>query len=749
MSTLIDLEYWSDFPAASGAVRLGYIDNVIECTMSEAIDGSDSMTLIGAASSLSAVTRGMVVRGIDEAGNVREYRVRTRKRTLGSTTRTLTGLSARDELARAGVITQVVAGVTGIDIAGSRTYSEWMSSVILPFLSSKGYTWFAAGTNDITSPIVVSVNATGYTPLSLLLAMADASGAEVRVRRNGIVGYYIDFVAKINSTANKLYVESAKNLLELVETEDDEGLVSAIMPLGESVGGLRATLSENAWVLGTIPGSAPYWIPLTDPDGGAPPIAFDAQFGTGSTSQQAYLLKKDATLLQITDSRKSDSAVLVSATTGLTAGDLVQIVADSSGNRLIELTNPAISPRNAKVGDFTGRGERNVIRDGTFAAWTDLDTPTRWTPGANCWVTSKYLRNEPTTISGVTATRDATSIVGGGPNYTRLIVSGAPANFVFHEGEYFTFGAVTFQMGATQACDGSGAATITVPANAYAAGPSSLVFATTALGRVVFPDDGLSPSAPLLMLQHTNTQSWPPSTTAEGLLSETMKVKYLAGLSAVYAASAWTLVSSSQQNSSQYFNSTSGGVLTDDPAAVANAVTPGMGLRKGTGISAYALTPNLVATSSVAHSTISCGTTITADTDISVVLYGARQVSGSGLYLRSYCRWVTVWLASSTTPGPISDSAKGNLLWQRTNRELAARALGVRSITLTLRELSTVVGYAVSAEQVVLGGDIYIEDLGLSVRVVSVVFDMLDPQNTKVTLDSRPPSLVRYLAEKT
>ncbi|MBY0490630.1 MAG: phage tail protein [Gemmatimonadaceae bacterium] len=749
---LAELEYWSNYPQAGG-VRLGALYPLASCTMTEAIDGSDECQLSGPDSVLRVVTRGMVIRATDAVGRLREHRIRSRKRTLGDGMRTLIGISPRDELGRVGPITQTVGGVTSIDIAGSRTITGWWTDIVQPFLAAKGYSWFILGTVSYTAPVIIPASTTGYSPLSWLRQVETLTGIETRVRRVSDTQYAIDFLTAIGSTAPIIGVATSRNLVELAETEEDDGQVSAVMPLGDTVDGKRATLGENAWKLGTIPGSAPYWVPLTDPDGGAGPIAFDSQFGTGSTSQGAYLLLKDATVLQVQDSRASDNAVLLSATTGLTAGDLVQFVKDSSATRLLELTNPALTVRNAKVGDFTGRGERNLVRDGVFSAWTDIQTPTFWTARSSAWL-QRYPRTNPTTLS-CSATRLGTP--DSGVTWNSITITGAPANFIFYRDDYLVLGATQARVRAAAQMNGSGTGTVLIDAASLASGTLACSLWSTILTRpTAFPNDGTTND--LLRFGEFSTigsagfggsgfgMGTPSGQLDANLLhAEALiyKVKYVAGLSAVYAAAAFTCIS----NSASVSNLDSGGSPTDDPSLIYTRKLPGIvihknGVNTATG---YAIASTTLPANSTAHYSLACSTTISADTQIMLRCFPAAS-TGNGV--TTYLRWATVWLASSTNPGPISDSAKGNLLWQRANRELVARVLSVRSLTVTLRELATVVGYVPAAESITLGGTLTLDDLGISVRVVAVTFDLLDPQNTRVTLDSRPPSLVRYLAER-
>jgi hypothetical protein len=593
-------------------------------------------------------------------------------------------------------------------------------------MNSLNNLYFVLGTVEYAAPVEVTVESNGYSPLSLLKVLEDKTGYELRVRRNGETQYAIDFVKNIGSSALVGRVAVGLNLVELAEVEEDDGLVSAILPLGDALE-VRATLGENAWLAGTVPGSAPYWIPLTDPVGGASPIQFDGQFGTASTAQPAYLLLKDATTLQITDSRKSDSAVLVAAATGLATSDLVQIVKDTSANRLLELTNPQISPRNAKVGDFTGRGERNLVRDGLFNEWTDDVTPKYWTAAGATPATviaRKYPRNSP--VPDAIFGQVSVSIFGGN-TVTQVEYKGATPGTKIFGGEPIqadTYNLVIRTSVGVHTVDGTGTGILLV--NSYYIATAitinlDITLKSSSSRPASFPDDGLSQSYAALITGNPYTGSIPAATNSR-LQSLPYKVKYVAGLSAITASVGFTYKATS--------GSGQGAMALIDTATGANGTVLG------------GIVSSLTwAGDAVAHETLACSISIVADKTLAIGVY-----SNSNLW--TYVRWAMLSLGSATVPPPVGDSPAANKLWQRANRELAARLMGVRSITVTLRELAGVIGYIPSAETLVLGGSIYLTDLQTSVRVISILYDLFDFANTKVTLDSRPASLVRYLTEK-
>jgi len=731
---LAELEYWSDYAAAGGR-SLGAIFPVVACTMGVAVDGTDECSVEAPTAVLAPVQRGHVIRGVDALGVVREYRVRTRSRTLGAPTRTVTGLSPRDELARAGAITQTIGGITSVDVAGAYTPTQWLDDIILPFLAAKGLGYFVRGTMDFPGVVELTAQGTGYTPLSMLLAIQSDQGGEIRVRRVGETQYAIDHVVKIGAGATVVPVGTARNLRDLQETEDDEGLVSAIAPLGLTPSGevLRATLGENAWTIGTPTGAGPFWVPLSDPAGGDAPNAFDNQFGTGG--QPAYLLLKDATTVQITGSRQSDSAVQVASLTSITVGDLAQIVADAAGNRLIELTNPEIAPRNAKVADLTLRGERNLARNGRFDDWTNPNLAAHWTAGggAGTPLLSRYPRNANTSNTAAAFTGTTTAALTAGVAITSLAYTGATPGQVLLSGEVLRVASDTAQpflvtiapAVGVHVVDGTGAGTVAIssftPAISYSSG-RPIVMETNRRPNA-FPNEGTAQAFAAYLTGTTNSN--PPVAANVRMQSLPFRVKYLTGFGTVRAAVGYTYRALTA----------SGAVLS--ALAIVDTVT---GAPNGT-ILATATSAASFSAAGTSHETLACAASIVADRTLALALYAGT--------VATFPRWASLWIGSGETPPPLGDAPFANGLWQKANRELIARALGVRSIRLTLRDLSAVLGYLVSAEQLTLGGDVLVEDLGLQLRVVAITYDLLDPQNTQIIVDSRPASLVRYLAERT
>lgn len=723
MTPIPTCELWTDWPCVTGASRIGEL-TVISGTYSDAIDQSDALSLTVNYDARVAPALRYVVMITDTIGVVRGYRISRIGRTHVDSQRTLRGLPAIADLATLGLVRTISGGLANFAVGGRYTPTEFLDNIILTNLSADGGSHWARGTVDPTGYETLTAPAAGWSHLEWLRALRDKTGAELRTRFNGVTSIYIDLITRIGAGAVDVPVAFGKQLLSVQDDQNDGELATAITVLGTTEPGATAPagIGENAWVIGTATGAGPYWIPLTDPGGSAGPVAFAAQFGTAPGSQAAYLLRQDGGTTQITDSRVTpDTAVQVAATTGLVAGEHVQLVADSSGTRLTELRAPNVK-RLHRVDTGGQRGERNMLRNGLFLNWTDAFTPELWTEQGGTFRVGEYSRDLPSTISGVVV-NGAHSAGAGGINFR-----GAVPNSRFFYNEYLVVGGAAFRVSNTVAnVDGAGEGSVvflsgTLP-SPVADGATITWLGQDPVRPVSFPTER---DANNLMRLLANSGG---STTASALRmqSESITVKYVAGpLAQLNAAAAFTMA-----------NGTAG---TWDLA-----VTPGPGimLRNSTGPAVLAVqyASGTVPVSSTVHQTVSVSATLNADTTVTVCLLGA-----SGTYFNAV-RWATHWLGPSTDVPPFPGSW-GNGNWQRGNRALVARALSVHQLSVTLHDLSLAAGYSITREMITLGGTITLTDLGLTVRVVSISYPINDRGQIVVTLDSRPTPLVRFLAER-
>lgn len=740
MTATVTAELWSDWPCAGGT-RLGML-TLARGTYSDAVDNSDALsaTVLDDTRATPALRR--VVMLTDPAGVLRGYRLAAAGRTRTDRLWAIRGASALTDLASYGLVRTISGGLTSYAVGGRYTATEFIDTLVLANLSADGLSHWARGTIDTTGYETITAPEAGWTRLEWCREVADRFGLELRARFNGSTSILIDLVTRTGGTATAVHVAFGKNLIRLQDDQDDGELATAITVLGAAVDGATAPadIGDNAWTLGTIPGGAPYWIPLTDPAGGAGPVAFASQFGTAAGSQAAYLLRSDGGTTQITDSRIApDNAVLVAATTGLTAGHHVGIVADSGATRLTELRAPNVARLHRTDRLDEARGERNLLRNALLLNWADVFTPALWAAQGGTLNVGEYPRDTPATLSGI-VTNGAQLAGAGGINFR-----GAPANARIYSGEYLVAGAAPYRVG-------------NVVAVADGAGVGSIVFATGTLPAPIADGQsitflGQAPKRPtsfpterdannLMRLLNNGSGTMPPSATSLRMQSEAFTVKYIAGpLAQVNAAVAFTMHNGS---GASVGNLDAGAAITDDPDLVVTRRLPGVMLRNNSTAARldYGICAQRIANDTTQDETATCSATLTADTTIDVcILPGASDTIFNG------ARWCTVWLGPSTGVLPYPGSW-ANLLWQRGNRALLARDLGTRQIACTLRDLSRAAGYSLTREQLVLGGDIVLDDLGITVRLLRITFDALNLDNPELQLDAMPTRLKQFLAER-
>lgn len=728
MSDLARVERWSNF-AAAGGVALGSVE-VLDGSFGVALDSSDSCSFTIRHDPRVPVGLRDVLRVTDTAGTVREYRVQSRSKTLADARRTVTGLSPLADLGSSGRVRTITGGLTRYDVGAMLTSTQIIDSIVLTNLAADGLTWWSRGTIEPSKVVTLNAPAEGWTHLEWLRAIADDTGGELRARRVGETGYAIDIVTALGSTAVLAPIALGRNLLELTDSDDDSEVATAITVYGATPAGesLSAGIGENAWTIGTITGSGPFWVPLTDPAAGAGPVAFASQFGTAAGTQGAYLLTKTGTTVQITDSRISpDNAVSVAATTGLTAGDLVQIVANANATRLSELRAPNVSRLFRTDSAAEVRGERNLVRNGNLATWSSVSALANWTAQGGTLLVGEYPRTTPATATGIvlngTITAGATSI--GFRN--------APAGARFFPYERFTIagGGLANEVAAVAVADGSGVGTITLLSGTAIGHTDGAALSFFASGPIrpspTFPSENESRALLRLCTNSTGTNAVPVATSLR-LQSEAFTVKYVSGLPYLSAAIGLSV-----------HNATA--------SAITGVNVPALAIRNNAAgtILASVRAANIPATTT-AHSVISCETLLTVDRTVDVSIWG-----GTAQATFVAVRYVLLWLASgsaSEIPPAFGDAAFGNQLWQRGNRALLARTLVSRQIRATLRDLSSAAGYSVTREMLTLGGSITLTDLGVTVRIVAIEYNPLDPSDVRVLLDSRPTALAKYLANR-
>lgn len=746
MTIPIAAERWSDW-ACAGGVSTGALV-VLEGSFGDALDNTDACQLTYIHDPRVAVGLRDVIRITDGTGTVREYRVQSLTKTLADGRRTLHGISPLADLTTAGLVRTLSGGVAYYNVGAILTPTQIIDTYVLANLAADGITWLARGTVSSTTVVTLTAPTGGWTRLEWLRQLANLSGTELRLRRNGETQYLIDLVTAVGSSAAAVRVALGKNLTDLQASTDDGDLATAVTVQGTVLAGttVPAGIGENAWTIGTISGAGPYWVPLSDPAGGAAPIAFASQFGTATGSQAAYLLTNSATTVQITDSRITpDYAVSVAATAGLTAGDLVQLVADSSATRLNELRSPNVSRlHRVDTGASTIGGSRNLLRNGEFATWTNTTTLGTWYNPAAGRI-AEYPRSLPTTETAMVCDGAATF---GASSFTFRGVT--PGRRFYRREQLSIGGQINYVADYIVVADETGRGTINLIStiNPGAADGAAVTwylinqsgFTNMPSRPASFPNE--NGNASVVRLQLNSNVGVPADNFNYGIASAVTTVKYVAGALATLNVAAGITVGVGTLVGTVGSPTTLNPLWLPTLQLLQGSNNTVAGTVRGTASVGSALNPL-----STNHITLSTSTLLSADGT-----YFARVTAGYvedfGNYRHSWqgVRWVTLWLGPATGQST-GDAPAGNQLWQRGNRALAARSLSAQQLKVSFRDLSAASGYSLTREQLTLGGSIVLDDLGVTVRVVALTYNAIDPADVQVLLDSRPTRLVKFLAE--
>jgi len=749
---MTSVELWSDWQC-NGGVAAGRL-RVVSGSWGLEVDGSDACELAIVPDTRTTPALRDVIRITDGAGVVYEYRIQSIGRTLANNTRVIKGLSPLADLGTAGPVRQITAGAATTYLTGAmaKTATEYINDSILTNLAADELSWLSLGTVSGALDVAryIEVQGAPKQRLQVLREMEKVFGAEARLRRNGSAGYYLDFLTRVGSTGETVRIVRGKNLLALQEASDDGELATAVMVRGGLNGGAFWNIGENAWELGAIPGSAPYWIPLTDFRTLASPIAFDDQVNG------CYLLTKTGTTVEITDSRTSDGAVLVAATTGLVEGDLVQIVADSSATRLSELDNPAAKRLFREDTSFMSGvvGQRNIARNGDFWDTGVGYSVANWTVGANL-TANYYLRSSPATFTMVGGNGGVSST---NITITSLTSSADPSGVIFYEGEWVRWGGTNYLLGATTFVTPTGGNLTLFTAAAVADG-TTITEATTFrnLKAMTFPDDGVPSYGYHCWLTgglrpgsqgDTAGLATYASSGANAITSAEFTVKYVAGITDyITAYSVWSV-----RTSIDLYNRDVSNVETAVMADTVYRNLPSMMLGTSTATQlARTLHTTRINANSESHFDLSLSYAISANQTFRLQCFPLVSKTTSSVDPDPACllRYVTVTVSPSSSPTsvPIGDQPIANLFWHWGNRTLLARQLTSVNVRVSLLDLSRLAGFSYTRENITLGADVELVEIGITARVMGIVYDMINPENTQVVIDSRPTRLVKFLAE--
>jgi hypothetical protein len=327
------------------------------------------------------------------------------------------------------------------------TVSEVLTRYVLTNLADDGLAWLSAGTIEFGQTITLPAF-TSARRGEILTTIEQLTGCEITLRRlSADAGYAIDVLTRRASTREAVLFEVPGTAQAIQRTGDLLQSATAVLPIGAD----ERPMGEVDWIGGTPSGAGPFWIPLTDPAGGAAPIWEDDQF------VGAYLALPNGSTLAITDSRASDSAVQVASLGTYAAGQRVVLWENTTGRPLSVIRSPAAvaSSRGLVVAQVrvTGaRSERTLNTNGDFTA------------GVSGWTTTSQAATEiPRDELGVTRTGASNAFRAAGTGTgTPMPVTGFPANSWLRRGDRLIVDGVTLTVTADAVPNTSGALTLTV-----------------------------------------------------------------------------------------------------------------------------------------------------------------------------------------------------------------------------------------------------------------------------------------------
>jgi len=329
------IQVWSAPRAQSGARPLGTIPQHTTGRVSEALTGSQGVTLVlpRAIADVSGVVEGAWLYVSHPRRGVSEWLILTVDDGDGRArdTVTVTAGPLRTALALRGTIRTINtydAPTTAFTLPALRV-DTLMGLYFTPNLVTDTLDWIAFGVSDYSGTIQIGPLAQ-WTRAQLLDAIEKATGYEFTLTRVGNTGYTLDLVRRRGSTAATVLLAAGRNVDSLQRTRDLVAGVTVAEP--RTTAGLP--MRDPQWRVQNISGSGPFWVTLTDPAGGPPVIRENAQ------CVGCFLVPLDGVPVVIATSRASDSSVEVADRTGLVVGGLASIWRTSGGALLDALDSP-------------------------------------------------------------------------------------------------------------------------------------------------------------------------------------------------------------------------------------------------------------------------------------------------------------------------------------------------------------------------------------------------------------------------
>lgn len=408
---------------------------------------------------------------------------------------------------------------------------------------------------------------------------------------------------------------------------------------------------------------------------------------------------------------------------GIETGEQVQIVSDSDGSMLYELTNPSgVSSYGRIVGtvdDEELREERNWLRFGTFRNWTSGDLAPGMAmssaPGISMRrVTSSSLKQ---IYSGTVTSVDAT---GG---YYEIQMSGLPLGLTPSYGDLIQ----TSSGGLNHVREA-----VSIPVTSGGSYTMQVAFNQSTGSAFI---GGPSTDGSIFTYSHMLID-------ARSLFNEDLiRVKYAPGYEQLWGSvgfTAWAQTTASSTAATGEIEL----YLTTTPAGGGSSVVT------TTDYPAFTFQPTTWSTGgqiSSFDSVIRATTLLTEDVDVQLRLF--MNIADASIVPFANIRWMQLHLGTDSQVPPIYGS-HGNRIWQRGNQHL--RVFGTPPTTYQVSLIDLVrgekQGLAIADDGIALGGKIRLVDADIGevdLRIVELRLNGENPYDSTVTLATIPPRLAK------
>ena len=667
------VQVWTAPRCETGAEAVGAIPSWLTSDVVEALGANSTLTLVlpFAIAQSSGVAEGRCLRVINPSRGERWWfigQVEDGDGEKRETVRVSCG-PLRQLFATRGLIRVNTPPLTYQHTIGRLTVEDVLTDYALTNLTEDALDYVALGTIEYTEPVEWgSVDRITRGALFDLIEQQTRQFVVVReVYTSGVLtGLALDVLAAPGADLDTRLLSVGTHLTSLARTRDALRACTVAIPFAAD----GQPMEHTVWTVGTITGSSPAWVALSDPDGGANPVREDGQF------VGLYLTQRDGTATQITDSRASDSAVKLGSIGTIATGDEVTFADDTGGTPMHEVTSPdAIDERGrivGKVQTIVPHAHRNLTPNPIFDDWSAIDTPAQWASVGSC-VVAEYPRDTPLTWTAVT--NGVTASGAAGLNYRS-----ATPNSRLYQAEIVSVGGGFTPKVLTSVADGSGNGSFLF----IGAGPGSSIPDGTSISLInvtrpsTIPTDRytnslmrfLSDNGAAVLVSGTNLAS------AMHMKMPAIQVKPATGFSTVNAIAGFTL---NNTNAFDLFNLDAGSSPTANLSATVSVQLPTLFLYNSatSAVLDWDAVPTLIASSQF-DTVLSVSATLGSNTSVRLGMLAGNQDKNK---LFVGCRWVSMWLGTDSQT-EFWTGSYSNTLFQRAQDVIAQRKAGLR-YTLT------------------------------------------------------------------